>query len=127
MCAICVHSASMSRDASPAIRPARTKGERLVARVTRADKELIERGAEVAGQSVANFVISHARSAAESLIREEAVIRLTVEESRRLIEVLLAPATPPTAAAIKALKRYRESVISDVNPVSPTYRKSAAS
>ena len=98
-----------------------------MARVTRADKELIERGAEVTGQSVANFVISHARSAAETLIREEAVIRLTVEESRRLIEVLLAPAMPPTAAATKSLKRYRESVISDVNPVSPTCRKSAAS
>jgi uncharacterized protein (DUF1778 family) len=93
-----------------------TKEDRLVARVSRADKELIERGAEVAGISVANFVISHARSAAEALIREDDVIRLTAEESRRLMDALLAPPSPPTAAAKKALRRYRQTVLSDVNP-----------
>jgi uncharacterized protein (DUF1778 family) len=126
MCTICVHSFGMSRTALSAPRPTHTKEERLVARVTRADKALIERGAAVAGQSVANFVIAHARSAAETLIREEGVIRLTAEESRRLVAALLAPTTPPTAALRKSLKRYREWVISDVNPESPTYQKSAA-
>jgi len=109
----------MPRAARNERRTAPAKDDRLVARVTRADKELIERGAEVAGLSVASFVISRARTAAEELIREEGVIRLTAEESRRLLDALLAPPTPPTEAATKALKRYRESVLSDVNPAFP--------
>jgi len=117
----------MSRTASPANHPARTKDDRLVARVTHADKVLIERGAAVSGLSVASFVIAHARSAAETLIREDGVIRLTAEESRRLVEALLAPVAPATATMGKSLARYRESVISDVNPASPELPRSAAS
>lgn len=117
----------MPRSAPPAPRPAAAKQERLVARVTRADKELIERGAAVAGQSVAGFVIAHARSAAETLIREEGVIRLTAAEGLRLVEAMLAPAAPPSAAVNKALARYRAAVVSDVNPAAPASRRSAAS
>jgi uncharacterized protein (DUF1778 family) len=109
---------SVSRTASKEKLPVRTKEDRLAARVSRADKDLIERGAEVAGISVANFVISHARKAAEALIREEGVIRLTAQESRILMDALLAPPSPPTAAAKKALARYRQTVLSDVNPAS---------
>ncbi len=118
MCNNCVHITGVSRIASKEKSPTHTKEDRLVARVSRVDKELIERGAEVAGISVANFVISHARKAAETLIREEGVIRLTAEESRHLMDALLAPPSPPTAAAKKALARYRQTVLSDVNPAS---------
>jgi uncharacterized protein (DUF1778 family) len=114
----CTHITTMPRTASKTNPPLRAKEDRLVARVSRADKEVIERGAKVAGISVANFLISHARSAAELLIREDGVIRLTAEESRKLMDALLAPPTPPTTAAKKALARYRQSVLSDVNPAS---------
>ena len=106
----------MSRTVTKERHAAPTKDSRLVARVTRADKELIERAAEVAGLSVANFVILHARSAAETLVREEGIIRLNMIESRRLMDTLLAPPAPPTVAAKRALERYRHSVASDVNP-----------
>lgn len=115
MCDKCAHIKTVSRTASKEKSPVRTKEDRLVARVSRVDKELIERGAEASGISVANFVISHARKAAEALIRDEGVIRLTAEESRHLIDALLAPPPPPTAAAKKALARYRQTVFSDVN------------
>ena len=108
----------MPRTAAKERHAAPTKDNRLVARVTRADKDLIERGAEVAGLSVANFVIFHARSAAETLVHEESVIRLNMMESRRLMDTLLAPPPLPTSAAKRALKRYRSSVVSDVNPAS---------
>ena len=108
----------MSRASSKEKPIVSTKEDRLVARVSRVDKELIERGAEVAGISVANFVVSHARKAAETLIREEGLIRLTAVESRHVMDALLAPPSPPTAAAKKALARYRETVLSDVNPAS---------
>ena len=114
----CAHIMAVSRTASKEKFPVRTKEDRLVARVSRADKDLIERAAEVAGISVANFVISHARKAAEALIQEEGVIRLTAQESRNLMDALLAPPAPPTAAAKKALARYRQTVLSDVNPAS---------
>lgn len=114
----CAHSITVSRTVSKVKSPVRTKEDRLVARVSRSDKELIERGAEVAGISVANFVISHARKAAEALIQEDIVIRLTAEESRYLMDALLAPPSPPTVAAKKALTRYRQTVLSDVNPAS---------
>lgn len=94
----------------------RTKEKRLVARINRVDKALIEKGAAIAGQSVANFVISRARSAAEELVQEGRVIRLNRQESRRLVEALLAPPKPPSKAFLKAMKEYRETVISDVNP-----------
>ncbi len=103
----------------------RTKEDRLVARISRMDKALIEKGAAIAGQSVAHFVVSRARSAAKELVQERRAIRLNREDSRRVIEALLNP-KPPTAAMKKAMKKYRESVISDVNPDSPTYRRSVA-
>ncbi len=93
----------------------RIKEERLVARVSRGDKALIEKGAAIAGQSVAHFVISRARSAAKELVQEPRVIRLNREDSRRVIEALLNP-KPPSKAFLKAMKEYRETVISDVNP-----------
>lgn len=108
----------MPRTASKKNPPLRAKEDRLVARISHTDKELIERGAMVAGISVANFVITHARAAAEVLIREDGVIRLSAEESRKLMDVLLAPPSPPTAAAKKTLLRYQQSVMSDVNPAS---------
>jgi uncharacterized protein (DUF1778 family) len=114
----CAHSLAVSRAVNKVKSPALTKEDRLVARVSRADKELIERGAEVAGISVANFVIAHARKAAETLIREDGVIRLTAVESRNLMDALLSPPSPPGAAARKALARYRQVVSSDVNPES---------
>ena len=86
-----------------------------MARISRLDKALIEKGAAIAGQSVANFVISRAKSAAEELVEEGRVIRLTREDSRRVVEALLNP-KPPSKAFLKAMKEYRETVISDVNP-----------
>ena len=42
-------------------------------------------------------------------------IRLNVEESRRLMDALLAPPHPATASMKRALKQYKKSVISDVD------------
>jgi len=102
------------------------KDTRVFARISSRDKRLIEKAAAVAGQSVGAFVIAQARTAAAELLENHSVIRLNREDSRRLVEALLAPPKPPTAAMKKAMKAYRKSVISDVNPDSPTYRRSVA-
>lgn len=92
------------------------KSDRLVARVTPKDKALLERAAVLEGCSVGMFVVTHGRAAAEKVVRDHGVIRLNEEESRRFVRALLAPTRPPTKAFQRALKLYRESVISDVNP-----------
>ena len=102
------------------------KDTRFFARVSSGDKRLIEKAAAVTGQSVGAFVIAQAREAATRLVDDHYVIRLTKVESRRLVKALLAPPHPPTPARKKAMERYRQSVISDVNPDSPTYRQSVA-
>lgn len=99
------------------------KSDRLVARVTPKDKALLERAAVLEGCSVGMFVVLHARAAAEKVVHEHETIRLNVEESRRFVQALLAPPRPPTKAFQRALKLYRESVISDVNPGSPAIRR----
>lgn len=102
------------------------KDTRFFARVSSADKRLIEKAAALSGQSVGAFVVAQARNAASELIEEHVVIRLNREESRRLVKALLARPRPPTAAMKKAMREYRKSVISDVNPDSPTFRRSVA-
>ena len=86
------------------------KSDRLVARLTPADKALLERAAGLEGCSVAAFVVSHVRAAAEKVVEENEVIRLTAKESRRFVEALLAPPRPPTKRMQKALALYRETV-----------------
>ena len=103
------------------------KDDRLVARVSHEDKAVITKGAALAGQTVGGFLLEHARKAASMLIQERNVIRLNEAESRRLVEALLAPPRPPTEAMKRALKQYRETVISDVNPNSPALLAKRAS
>lgn len=97
-----------------------------MARVHAADKALIERGADLAGLSVGSFLVIQARKAAEELLREQEVIRLTSEESRRLVDALLTAPKRPNKAQKAAVIRYREQVHSDVNPAVPATRKSVA-
>lgn len=90
---------------------AQRKSGRLVARLTPADKALLERAAGLEGCSVGRFVISHSRAAAEKVVREREVIRLNAEQSRRFVEALLAPPRPPTRRFKSALALYRKTVI----------------
>ena len=92
-----------------------TKSSRLVARISRVDKDVITRAAALKGESVANFVLSRAREAAVRLLQEQNEIRLNQEETRRLLDALLAP-PEPTDALRQAMKRHRETVVSDTNP-----------
>ena len=110
MCAILVHKSNM-----PTTLTRSQKSERLVARVSLEDKEIIAQAAAIVGQSVGSFILSEARKAAVQTLETRQRIALTAEQSRRLVDVLLAPARPATERMKRALKRYRESVDSDVN------------
>ncbi len=86
------------------------KAERLVARVSPDDKRTIERAAALSGQSMASFVIAHARDAAEKALERHDRIRLNAEESKRFVEGLLAPSRKVPKAVKMAFEEYRQTV-----------------
>jgi len=86
----------------------------LVARVTAEDKAVIAHAAALAGQSLGSFMVAETRTAALSTIETRERIVLNAAQSRRFVEALLAPPRPPTERMKRALKLYRETVISDV-------------
>ena len=95
-----------------------TRAERLVARVTHEDKVIIGKAAAFTGQSIGSFVVAQARKAAiktlEAYEHSECIV-LNAEQSRHLIEVLLAPPRPPTKHMIEAMRDYRATVKSDLD------------
>ena len=86
------------------------RSSRLVARVTAEDKVLLERAAGIEGCSVAVFVISRVREAAEEVVRRHETIHLNRAESLRFAKALLAPPLPPTKGMKEALADYRKTV-----------------
>ncbi|MDB6038755.1 MAG: hypothetical protein JWM99_2596, partial [Verrucomicrobiales bacterium] len=112
LCAILVH---IFRMPPTLVKPKPQKKERLVARVSFEDKAIISQAAAIAGQSVGSFMLAEARKAAIQTLETRQRILLNTAQSRRLVEALLAPPRPPTERMKRALKLYRETVLSDVN------------
>jgi len=88
---------------------ARPKAERLEARVTREQKHLIQRAAELEGRSITDFLVASAQSAAKQVIQEREVLRLTAKEREVFVQALMNPA-PPTEKLRRAVRQYKETV-----------------
>lgn len=86
------------------------RSDRLVARVTPEDKALLERAAGLEGCSVAVFVLSHVRAAAEDVVQRHDTIRLNQAESRRFVSALLAPVRQPNKRVRVALALHGKTV-----------------
>lgn len=82
------------------------KEERLEARVTPAQKRLIERAASLRGTSVTEFVVASAQEAATTAIKDFDVLHLRDEAREVFIHAVLNPSAPNDAARAAA-KRYR--------------------
>jgi uncharacterized protein (DUF1778 family) len=91
------------------------KSQRLVARVSAADKQLFRQAAAIEGRSVAKFVTLHSVAAARQIVEKSHQIRLDAAQSRRFVEALLAPPRPPTAVMRESIRSYRKSVKSDLD------------
>jgi uncharacterized protein (DUF1778 family) len=85
----------------------RGRAERLEARITRDQKALLQRAADLQGRSLTDFVVSSAHDAAVRTIEEMQMIRLSAEDSRALAEALLNP-RKPTERLRAAARRYME-------------------
>ena len=74
--------------------PSRARPERLEARLSREQKELLQRAADLQGRTLTDFVLASAQEAARRTIAELGTIRLNAEESRAFAEAILAPGEP---------------------------------
>ncbi len=78
--------------ASPAPRVAR--GARLEARVSPVQKNLFQRAADLSGRTLSEFVVASAQDAAERLIQDQDLIRLTPAEQTAFVKGLLEDTEP---------------------------------
>ncbi len=94
--------------AKPRVGETRPRAERLEARVSREQKELFQRAAELQGRTLTDFVVASAHQAAVRTIEEMATIRLGAEESRAFADAVLNP-REPTERLRAAARRYLEA------------------
>ena len=83
------------------------KAVRLEARLSHEQKELLQHAANLLGRSLTDFILSVSQEAANKVIREHAIISLTVMESDSFVSTLLNPPKPNTALK-NAYKRYKK-------------------
>jgi uncharacterized protein (DUF1778 family) len=87
----------------------RQRNQRLEARVTPDQKELIERAASVQGRTVTDFVITALRDAAQKAIEDSTIWKLSRDQQKAFIEALADPPAPNQnlRAAYKSYKKYK--------------------
>ena len=83
------------------------KEQRLEARVTPAQKRLIERAATLRGTTVTEFVVASAQEAATNTIKDFEVLHLRDKAREVFVNAILNPPAP-TDAARAAAERYRK-------------------
>ena len=85
------------------------KKERLEARVTPEQKEMIARAAALRGSSVTEFVVASAQQAAADTIKDFEFLTLHDEAREVFVNAVLHPPAPNEAAR-KAAQRYKEQM-----------------
>jgi uncharacterized protein (DUF1778 family) len=83
----------------------KVRDERLEARVSRDQKALFQRAAELQGRTLTDFVIASVHDAAVRVIEEAEMIRLNAADGRAFAEALLNP-REPNARLKAAAQRY---------------------
>jgi uncharacterized protein (DUF1778 family) len=89
---------------------ATTRNARLEARIAPKALALVRRAAEMQGRSVSDFVVAAAQDAAQRAIEEAQLIRLSVDEQRRFVDLLLNP-PKPVAALRRARKAHAKLIV----------------
>jgi uncharacterized protein (DUF1778 family) len=87
------------------------KSQRLMARLSSEQKRLLQRGADIRGQTLTEFVITSAQDAATRAIIDQEVIDLSLRDSVAFAEGMLNP--PPVNANLHAAaRRYKKTMAS---------------
>ena len=85
----------------------RRRTARIEARIAPDALAIVRRAAEIQGRSVSDFLVAAAQEAASRTIAETEIIRLSVEDQRRIAEAIMNP-PEPTPGLRKAFQRHRE-------------------
>jgi uncharacterized protein (DUF1778 family) len=84
---------------------AKTRVARLEARMTTAQKALLQHAAALSGRTLSEFVLASAQEAAAKVIQEYETIRLSRSEQVAFVTALLKPRAP-NARLRKAVEKY---------------------
>ena len=84
-----------------------SRGARLEARVSAAQKTALQRAAALSGRTLSEFVVASAQEAASKVIRDHELIRLSRAEQTAFVKTLLAPSAPG-AGLRKAAAAYKK-------------------
>jgi len=87
----------------------RTRSARLEARVTREQKDRLERAASLQGRSLTDFVVSTVEEAAARILREREVLALSARDRKAFVAALLKPPVLRGRLA-RAVKRYKRAL-----------------
>jgi uncharacterized protein (DUF1778 family) len=82
-----------------------SRSARIEARIAPDALAVVKRAAEMQGRSISDFVVAAAQEAAHRMIEEAHVIRLSIEDQQRFVDLLLNP-PPPTPAMKRARKAH---------------------
>ncbi len=83
-----------------------TKRERLEARITREQKRLFLRAANLRGTSLTDFVVASTQRVAQETIKDSEVLSLRGEAREAFVKAFLNPPRPTKAARLAAM-RYK--------------------
>jgi uncharacterized protein (DUF1778 family) len=84
-----------------------TKAERIEARITRAQKQMLQRAAEIDGRTLTDFVLNSAQEAARRIIHQHEVLLLRDKDREIFINALLKPPAP-NAKLRRAARRHNQ-------------------
>jgi len=82
---------------------------RIEARIAPDALRVVKRAAELQGRSISDFVVSAAQEIAHRTIDEAQVIRLSIQDQQRFVELLLNP--PALAPALKRARKAHARLI----------------
>lgn len=94
------------------MRSTTTSTARLEARISKELHETLKRAAALQNRTVTDFVITAVQEAAENVIEQTEVIRLSLTDQKVFAEALLSPPKAPSALK-RAFARHRELVTAE--------------
>ena len=90
---------------------AHIRSARIEARLPPGALAVVKRAAKMQGRSISEFVVAAAREAAHKTIEEANIIRLSIEDQQRFVDLLLDP--PALSPAMKRARKAHSRLIRD--------------
>jgi uncharacterized protein (DUF1778 family) len=85
------------------------RSARIEARIAPEALAVVKRAAEMQGRSISDFVVAAAQEAAHKTIEAANIIRLSIEDQRRFVDLLLNP--PALSPAMKRARKAPSQLI----------------